>query len=63
MIANFEAYRAEYMKLWYQCMAAGYTTVDARSYAEMELAERLKKIRTGVGVKVAIQPDAKKDKV
>lgn len=37
-------YRIAYMKIWTDCMRAGYTTNDARAYAEMEVQSQLKKV-------------------
>lgn len=37
MLPDFTLYRLAFMDIWRQCMAAGYTTVDARNYAALEL--------------------------
>ena len=51
IVNNFEIYRSEFMKIWYQCMAAGYSTQDARQYAAMELDARIRNIQNSVNMK------------
>ncbi len=46
---GFELYRASYMKIWQECMTAGFTTVDARLYAELEMARKIKELRVKPG--------------
>lgn len=39
MIIGFEHYRKAFYDIWLECMKAGYTTVDARHFAALELAD------------------------
>lgn len=34
-------YFERFFKIWLDCMTQGFTTVDARNYAELELRSRL----------------------
>lgn len=40
-----EAYKAEFTKIFHQCLAAGMTTVEAREYAALELAAKNERVR------------------
>lgn len=33
---NFEQYRSFYMSVWANCLSQGYSSADAREYAQLE---------------------------